>query len=88
MHLPNETVACVHHRVFVVAAIQEYATRKNYEAGQQQQQHFQALLAAVDEVTVEHVRILRRGQVVLRGYTEFGIKQNEKSCNIRTRLVG
>lgn len=65
MHLPDEAVAGIHHRILVIAAIQEHTARKDDEARQQQQQHFQTFLATVDKVTVEHVRIFGRRQIVL-----------------------
>lgn len=65
MHLPNESVSRVHHRILVIAAIQEHAAGKHQQARQQQQQHLQTLLAAIDKVAIEHVRILGRRKTIL-----------------------
>lgn len=56
----------IHDRVLVVAAVQEDASREHEQTAEEQQQHLQTLLAAVHKVPVEHVRILWRGQSILR----------------------
>lgn len=77
MHLPNKSVSRVHHRILVIAAIQEHAAGKDQQARQQQQQHFQTLLAAIDEVSVEHVGILRRRKSILRVSALFMVSKLE-----------
>lgn len=52
--------------VLVVSAVQEHAVREHEQHGQQKQEYLQTLLPAVHEVTVEHVRILRWRQAVLK----------------------
>jgi hypothetical protein len=43
----------------MVASVQKHATRERQEAGQEKKKNFQSLLAAVHEVAIEDVRVLR-----------------------------
>lgn len=57
----------VHDHVLMVATVEVDLCREDDDQRQQQQYHFHRLAAAVHEVPVEHVRIVRRGQPVLQG---------------------
>lgn len=49
----------------MVSTVQEDTAWVDQETAEEQQQHFETLLAAVHKVTVEDVRVLGGGQSVL-----------------------
>lgn len=55
---------CIHDGVLVIATIQKYTAGKDEQTGEQQQQYFETFFAAIDEIAVEHVRILGRRKTV------------------------
>lgn len=61
----REAIAMIHHSVLVIASIQHHAAGKDDEAGEKDEQHFEALLAAVDKVAVEDVAVRVRWQTIL-----------------------
>jgi hypothetical protein len=52
-----ETVAMIHHGVFVITTVQHHTAGENDEAGEKDEQNFQTLLAAINEVAVEDVAV-------------------------------
>ncbi|GBP41664.1 hypothetical protein EVAR_31981_1 [Eumeta japonica] len=76
----------IHDEVLVIAAVEVHAAGEGEHAGQQQQQHLQALLAAVHEIPVENVRVLRRGQAVLGAAGRVLSLAKTESVNVKYRF--
>ena len=52
--------------VFVVTPVEIDSVGEDEEAGEEEKENFHTIPTAIDEVTVEHVRVFRRGQPVLK----------------------
>jgi hypothetical protein len=57
MNFTGEPVSMIHYGIFMVATVQHHTARKNYKAGEENEQNFQTLFASIHKVTVEHVTI-------------------------------
>lgn len=65
VNFAGEAVAVIHHGVLVISTVQHYTAGENDETGEEDEQNFKALLAPVNEVTVENVAICVGRQTVL-----------------------
>ena len=63
----------------MVASVEEHLSWPHLLEGQQQQQHLQRLLTAVNEVAVEDVRVFSRRQPIL--LRTQGVDVSKMSCN-------
>lgn len=57
MNFSGETVAMIHHRVLMIASVEHNTAGKDDEAHEKNQQNFETLLAAINEIAVEDVAV-------------------------------
>ena len=87
-----KAVANGDHNILMIASIEEHRARIENQRCQEQKNHFDRISAAINEVTVENVGIVRRRQSILRerfksisltppiGPTELNMCKRSASC--------
>lgn len=60
MNLAGEAITVIHYSVFVISTVQHDTAGENDKTGEKDEQNFQAFLATIHKVTVEHVMICVR----------------------------